>query len=39
MFEKRLIKITDLAFRDGHQSFFATRMNRKDMLTWKASKF
>jgi pyruvate carboxylase subunit B len=32
MAEKKPIKITDLTFRDGHQSLFATRMNTEDML-------
>lgn len=32
MAEKSPIKITDLTFRDGHQSLFATRMNTEDML-------
>lgn len=32
MFEKKPIKITDVTFRDGHQSLFATRMTTEDML-------
>jgi pyruvate carboxylase subunit B len=32
MAEKKPIKITDLTFRDGHQSLFATRMKTEDML-------
>jgi pyruvate carboxylase subunit B len=30
--EKKPVKITDLTFRDGHQSLFATRMSTDDML-------
>jgi len=30
--EKKPIKVTDLTFRDGHQSLFATRMTTEDML-------
>lgn len=32
MAEKKTLKITDLTFRDGHQSLFATRMKTEDML-------
>jgi pyruvate carboxylase subunit B len=32
MAEKKPIRITDLTFRDGHQSLFATRMTTEDML-------
>ena len=32
MQEKKPVKITDLTFRDGHQSLFATRMTTEDML-------
>jgi pyruvate carboxylase subunit B len=32
MSQKRPVRITDLTFRDGHQSLFATRMNTEDML-------
>src|SRR5512137_691010 len=32
MAEKRPVHITDLTFRDGHQSLFATRMKTDDML-------
>ena len=32
MAEKTAIKITDLTFRDGHQSLFSTRMTTEDML-------
>jgi pyruvate carboxylase subunit B len=32
MAEKRPVHITDLTFRDGHQSLFATRMTTDDML-------
>jgi pyruvate/oxaloacetate carboxyltransferase len=32
MADKKTIKITDLTFRDGHQSLFATRMTTEDML-------
>lgn len=32
MEEKKPVKITDLTFRDGHQSLFATRMKTADML-------
>jgi len=28
---KNLLKITDVTFRDGHQSTFATRMRTEDM--------
>ena len=27
------VQITELVLRDGHQSLFATRMRRADMLT------
>lgn len=30
--EKKPVKITDVTFRDGHQSLFATRMTIEDML-------
>ncbi len=30
--EQKPIRITDLTFRDGHQSLFATRMTTEDML-------
>ena len=32
MAEKKPVHITDLTFRDGHQSLFATRMTTDDML-------
>jgi pyruvate carboxylase subunit B len=32
MAEKKPVRITDLTFRDGHQSLFATRMTTEDML-------
>jgi pyruvate carboxylase subunit B len=32
MAETKALKITDLTFRDGHQSLFATRMTTEDML-------
>ena len=32
MAEKKPVKITDLTFRDGHQSLFSTRMTTEDML-------
>ncbi len=32
MQEKKPVKITDLTFRDGHQSLFSTRMTTEDML-------
>src|SRR5690606_13354579 len=32
MTEQKALKITDLTFRDGHQSLFATRMTTEDML-------
>jgi pyruvate carboxylase subunit B len=32
MQDKKPVKITDLTFRDGHQSLFATRMTTEDML-------
>jgi pyruvate carboxylase subunit B len=32
MAEKKPIRITDVTFRDGHQSLFATRMTTEDML-------
>jgi pyruvate carboxylase subunit B len=32
MAEKKPTRITDLTFRDGHQSLFATRMTTEDML-------
>ena len=32
MSEKKPVRITDLTFRDGHQSLFATRMTTEDML-------
>lgn len=32
MAETKAVKITDLTFRDGHQSLFATRMKTEDML-------
>jgi pyruvate carboxylase subunit B len=32
MAEKKPVRITDLTFRDGHQSLFATRMKTEDML-------
>ena len=32
MVEKKPVHITDLTFRDGHQSLFATRMTTDDML-------
>jgi pyruvate carboxylase subunit B len=32
MSEKKPVHITDLTFRDGHQSLFATRMTTEDML-------
>jgi pyruvate carboxylase subunit B len=32
MVEEKTLKITDLTFRDGHQSLFATRMTTEDML-------
>jgi len=38
MLEKKPIKITDLTFRDFHQSLFATRRNTEDMLPWRTSK-
>jgi pyruvate carboxylase subunit B len=30
--EKKPVRITDLTFRDGHQSLFSTRMTTEDML-------
>ncbi len=32
MAEKKPVKVTDLTFRDGHQSLFATRMKTHDMI-------
>ena len=29
---KNPVKITDVTFRDGHQSIFATRMRTEDMV-------
>lgn len=29
---RKPVKVTDLTFRDGHQSLFATRMKTHDMI-------